>query len=82
MLPAQTVELHPRGGDAVFVKVDVSELGERLPSRELNVLVTTLILANRAGGIVVGKLGTAAVTVHELFGAADPARPASSESQA
>lgn len=26
-------------------------------------------LANRAGGIVVGKLGTAAVTPHELFGA-------------
>ncbi|MER5767687.1 type II secretion system F family protein [Streptomyces sp. NPDC001985] len=31
-------------------------LGERLPSRELSVLVTTLILANRAGGQVVTSL--------------------------
>lgn len=34
----------------------LDELGERLPSRELNVLVSTLILANRAGGAIVSSL--------------------------
>nr|WP_227869929.1 MULTISPECIES: type II secretion system F family protein [Streptomyces] len=34
----------------------LGELGERLPSRELNVLVSTLILANRAGGAIVSSL--------------------------
>lgn len=34
----------------------LSELADRLPSRELMVLVTTLILANRAGGQVVTSL--------------------------
>ena len=33
-------------------------------------LHTAVQMANRAGGIVVGKLGTAVVTAHELFGAA------------
>ena len=31
----------------------LGELAERLPSRELVVLVTTLVLSNRAGGTVV-----------------------------
>ncbi|MEU8591576.1 type II secretion system F family protein [Streptomyces sp. NPDC048664] len=34
----------------------LDELAERLPSRELIVLVTTLVLANKAGGSVVGSL--------------------------
>lgn len=34
----------------------LDELAERLPSRELIVLVTTLVLANRAGGSVVNSL--------------------------
>ncbi|MGD9484871.1 type II secretion system F family protein [Streptomyces sp. TRM70308] len=34
----------------------LGELAERLPSRELVVLVTTLVLSNRAGGQVVGSL--------------------------
>ncbi|WP_055492305.1 type II secretion system F family protein [Streptomyces sp. TP-A0356] len=34
----------------------LDELAERLPSRELVVLVTTLVLANRAGGSVVSSL--------------------------
>jgi bifunctional ADP-heptose synthase (sugar kinase/adenylyltransferase) len=38
-------------------------LGAGLP------LVDAVEIANRAGGIVVGKLGTATVTREELFGA-------------
>ncbi|MFJ4769298.1 type II secretion system F family protein [Streptomyces uncialis] len=34
----------------------LGELAERLPSRELVVLVTTLVLSNKAGGTVVGSL--------------------------
>ncbi|WP_049580025.1 type II secretion system F family protein, partial [Streptomyces sp. SBT349] len=41
------------------------ELGERLPSRELNVLVTTLILANRAGGTIVASLRNLTSTLEE-----------------
>ncbi|MER7518543.1 type II secretion system F family protein [Streptomyces sp. NPDC126499] len=43
---------------AVGSSVDdaLGELAERLPSRELVVLVTTLVLANRAGGTVVSSL--------------------------
>jgi tight adherence protein B len=43
----------------------LSELGDRLPSRELNVLVTTLILANRAGGTIVASLRNLTATLEE-----------------
>ncbi|GAA1905203.1 type II secretion system F family protein [Streptomyces sodiiphilus] len=43
----------------------LGELGERLPSRELNVLVTTLILANRAGGTIVASLRNLTATLEE-----------------
>ncbi|ONK11797.1 type II secretion system F family protein [Streptomyces sp. MP131-18] len=43
----------------------LNELGERLPSRELNVLVTTLILANRAGGTIVASLRNLTSTLEE-----------------
>jgi tight adherence protein B len=43
----------------------LGELGERLPSRELIVLVTTLILANRAGGQVVTSLRNLTQTLEE-----------------
>ncbi|MEV0601301.1 type II secretion system F family protein [Streptomyces sp. NPDC050315] len=40
-------------------------LAERLPSRELVVLVTTLVLANRAGGTVVSSLRNLTETLEE-----------------
>ncbi|MFK0291565.1 type II secretion system F family protein [Streptomyces sp. NPDC090442] len=43
----------------------LGELAERLPSRELVVLVTTLVLANRAGGTVVGSLRNLTRTLEE-----------------
>ncbi|MDT0310355.1 type II secretion system F family protein [Streptomyces sp. DSM 44917] len=43
----------------------LGELGDRLPSRELNVLVTTLILANRAGGTIVASLRNLTTTLEE-----------------
>ncbi|MGW4204065.1 type II secretion system F family protein [Streptomyces sp. NPDC004726] len=43
----------------------LGELGDRLPSRELIVLVTTLILANRAGGQVVTSLRNLTETLEE-----------------
>ncbi|MFE0422204.1 type II secretion system F family protein [Streptomyces sp. NPDC058953] len=43
----------------------LTELGERLPSRELVVLVTTLVLANRAGGQVVSSLRNLTQTLEE-----------------
>jgi tight adherence protein B len=43
----------------------LDELGQRLPSRELNVLVTTLILANRAGGTIVSSLRNLTETLEE-----------------
>ncbi|MDT0265383.1 type II secretion system F family protein [Streptomyces sp. DSM 44915] len=43
----------------------LGELGERLPSRELTVLVTTLILANRAGGTIVSSLRNLTNTLEE-----------------
>jgi tight adherence protein B len=43
----------------------LGELGDRLPSRELNVLVTTLILANRAGGTIVSSLRNLTETLEE-----------------
>ncbi|UNO40171.1 type II secretion system F family protein [Streptomyces sp. MST-110588] len=43
----------------------LGELAERLPSRELVVLVTTLVLSNRAGGAVVGSLRNLTKTLEE-----------------
>ncbi len=43
----------------------LGELAERLPSRELVVLVTTLVLSNRAGGQVVGALRNLTDTLEE-----------------
>jgi tight adherence protein B len=43
----------------------LNELGTRLPSRELTVLVTTLILANRAGGTIVSSLRNLTETLEE-----------------
>ncbi|MEV0095992.1 type II secretion system F family protein [Streptomyces sp. NPDC050738] len=43
----------------------LSELADRLPSRELVVLVTTLILSNRAGGTVVASLRNLTTTLEE-----------------
>ncbi len=43
----------------------LGELAERLPSRELVVLVTTLVLANRAGGSVVSSLRNLTETLEE-----------------
>ncbi|MEV6792381.1 type II secretion system F family protein [Streptomyces sp. NPDC051320] len=43
----------------------LGELADRLPSRELVVLVTTLVLSNRAGGTVVGSLRNLTETLQE-----------------
>ena len=43
----------------------LGELAERLPSRELSVLVSTLVLANRAGGTVVTSLRNLTTTLEE-----------------
>ncbi|MEU0373267.1 type II secretion system F family protein [Streptomyces sp. NPDC006283] len=43
----------------------LGELVERLPSRELTVLVTTLILSNRAGGTIVTSLRNLTQTLEE-----------------
>ncbi|GGT52627.1 type II secretion system F family protein [Streptomyces purpureus] len=43
----------------------LGELAKRLPSRELVVLVTTLVLSNRAGGTVVGSLRNLTETLEE-----------------
>ncbi|GHJ35351.1 type II secretion system F family protein [Streptomyces sp. TS71-3] len=43
----------------------MNELSERLPSRELTVLVTTLILSNRAGGTIVSSLRNLTDTLEE-----------------
>ncbi|MFB7849947.1 MULTISPECIES: type II secretion system F family protein [unclassified Streptomyces] len=43
----------------------LSELTDRLPSRELVVLVTTLVLSNRAGGTVVSSLRNLTETLEE-----------------
>ncbi|MEV4945075.1 type II secretion system F family protein [Streptomyces sp. NPDC053755] len=52
---------------AVGTSVDdaLGELAERLPSRELVVLVTTLVLANKAGGTVVASLRNLTETLEE-----------------
>ncbi|MGK5632886.1 type II secretion system F family protein, partial [Streptomyces sp. URMC 123] len=43
----------------------LGELADRLPSRELVVLVTTLVLSNKAGGTVVGSLRNLTQTLEE-----------------
>ncbi|MFB7912555.1 type II secretion system F family protein [Streptomyces sp. NPDC056061] len=43
----------------------LSELTDRLPSRELVVLITTLVLSNRAGGTVVSSLRNLTETLEE-----------------
>ncbi|MDI3419540.1 type II secretion system F family protein [Streptomyces luteolus] len=43
----------------------LGELAERLPSRELSVLVTTLILSNKAGGTIVDSLRNLTQTLEE-----------------
>ncbi len=43
----------------------LNELAERLPSRELTVLVSTLILSNRAGGTIVSSLRNLTDTLEE-----------------
>jgi tight adherence protein B len=43
----------------------LGELAERLPSRELVVLVTTLVLSNRAGGTLVASLRNLTSTLEE-----------------
>ncbi|GAA2395209.1 type II secretion system F family protein [Streptomyces glaucosporus] len=43
----------------------LGELADRLPSRELVVLVTTLVLSNRAGGTLVGSLRNLTETLEE-----------------
>jgi tight adherence protein B len=43
----------------------LGELAKRLPSRELVVLVTTLVLSNKAGGTVVGSLRNLTETLEE-----------------
>jgi tight adherence protein B len=43
----------------------LGELADRLPSRELVVLVTTLVLSNKAGGTVVGSLRNLTETLEE-----------------
>ncbi|UQA93358.1 type II secretion system F family protein [Streptomyces halobius] len=43
----------------------LGELADRLPSRELVVLVTTLVLSHRAGGTVVGSLRNLTKTLEE-----------------
>ncbi|CAL9298995.1 type II secretion system F family protein [Streptomyces sp. SudanB52_2052] len=52
---------------AVGVSLDdaLGELADRLPSRELVVLVTTLVLSNRAGGQVVSALRNLTETLEE-----------------
>lgn len=43
----------------------LNDLNERLPSRELTVLVSTLILSNRAGGTIVSSLRNLTQTLEE-----------------
>lgn len=47
------------------VDAALGELAERLPSRELVVLVTTLVLSNQAGGTVVSSLRNLTATLEE-----------------
>ena len=62
-MPAQAREVFDvsGAGDTVIATLGVL-LGGTLP------LAEAASIANRAGGIVVGKLGTAVVTPEELFG--------------
>jgi rfaE bifunctional protein kinase chain/domain len=71
-VPAQAREVFDvSGAGDTVIAVLATMLAAGLDMRE------AVSLANRAGGIVVGKLGTATVTYGELFGAGDaaPAAP-------
>ncbi|MEV7612469.1 type II secretion system F family protein [Streptomyces sp. NPDC089799] len=52
---------------AVGHSIDESlgELADRLPSRELSVLVSTLVLSSRAGGAIVGSLRNLTITLEQ-----------------
>lgn len=47
------------------IEESLNELTERLPSRELVVLVSTLVLSARAGGAIVGSLRNLTVTLEQ-----------------
>ncbi|AJE85354.1 MULTISPECIES: type II secretion system F family protein [Streptomyces] len=47
------------------VEESLDELAQRLPSRELSVLVTTLVLSNKAGGSVVSSLRNLTQTLED-----------------
>ncbi|MFE2552444.1 type II secretion system F family protein [Streptomyces sp. NPDC059355] len=47
------------------VEESLGEIAERLPSRELVVLVSTLVLSARAGGAIVGSLRNLTVTLEQ-----------------
>ncbi len=47
------------------IEDSLGELAERLPSRELVVLVTTLVLSHRAGGTIVSSLRNLTATLEE-----------------
>ncbi|MFD9304412.1 type II secretion system F family protein [Streptomyces sp. NPDC060048] len=47
------------------IEESLSELTQRLPSRELVVLVSTLVLSARAGGAIVGSLRNLTVTLEQ-----------------
>jgi tight adherence protein B len=47
------------------IEDSLGELSERLPSRELVVLVTTLVLSHRAGGTIVSSLRNLTATLEE-----------------
>ncbi|MFF5445292.1 type II secretion system F family protein [Streptomyces sp. NPDC012888] len=47
------------------IEESLGELADRLPSRELSVLVSTLVLSARAGGAIVGSLRNLTVTLEQ-----------------
>lgn len=47
------------------IEAALSDLGERLPSRELSVLVSTLLVSSRAGGSLISSLRNIAATLDD-----------------
>ncbi|MFG2294903.1 type II secretion system F family protein [Streptomyces sp. NPDC048603] len=47
------------------IEESLGELADRLPSRELSVLVSTLVLSSRAGGAIVGSLRNLTITLEQ-----------------